>query len=125
MRVFLDVLAAVPDLGAHELAHGAVGDHGVLDGHALQDARLGVHGGARQLLGVHLAQALVALDGIALALLGDLAVGLLVIALIRVQAERLDGIAQNLVLRLAAVGVHVVDLVATLMPKIGGQATYT
>ena len=42
MRVLLDILATVLDLIAHELAHGTVGSHGVLDGHTLQNARLGI-----------------------------------------------------------------------------------
>ena len=63
MRMFFNVLAAIADLGTHQLAHGAVRHHGVLDRHTLQDASLGIHRRRGKLLGVHLAQALVALDG--------------------------------------------------------------
>ena len=95
MCMLLDVLAAIADLGTHQLAHGAVRHHGVLDRHTLQNAGLGVHRRRGKLFGVHLAQALVALDGIALALFGDLAVlGLAVlVVIIGVQAQTLDGIA--------------------------------
>ena len=74
MCMLLDVLAAIADLRTHQLAHGAVRHHGVLDRHALQNAGLRVHRRRGKLLGVHLAQTLVALDGIALALFGNLAV---------------------------------------------------
>ena len=40
----VDVLAAIADLGTHQLTHGAVRHHGVLDRHALQDAGLGIVG---------------------------------------------------------------------------------
>ena len=114
MRMFFNVLAAIADLGTHQLAHGTVRHHGVLNRHALQDAGLGVHRRRGKLLGVHLAQTLVALDGIALALFGDLAVlGLaILVVIVGVQAQALDGVAQDLVFGLAAVGIHVVDLVA-------------
>ena len=119
--MLFNVLAAIADLGTHELAHGAVRHHGVLDRHALQDTSLGVHRRRGKLLGVHLAQALVALNGIALALLGDLAVlGLAVlVVVVGVQAQALNGVAQNLVFGLAAVGIHVMDLVAYLNAKDG------
>ena len=92
MCVLLDVLAAIADLGTHELTHGAVRPHGVLNRHTLQDAGLGVHRRRGKLFGVHLAQALVALNGVALALLGDLAVlGLAVlVVIIGIQAQALD-----------------------------------
>ena len=87
----------------------------------MQDAGLGVHRRRGKLFGVHLAQALVALNGVALALLGDLAVlGLAVlVVIIGIQAQALDGVAQDLVFGLAAVGIHVVDLVAHLDAKDG------
>ena len=121
MCVFFDVLAAIAHFGTHQFAHGAVRHHGVLDRHALQNAGLGVHRRRGKLLGVHLAQALVALDGVALALLGDLAVlGLAVlVVVVGVQSQALDGVAQNLVFGLAAVGIHVVNLVAHLDAKDG------
>ncbi len=120
MCVLFNVLAAIADLGTHELAHGAVRHHGVLDRHALQDTGLGVHRRRGKLLGVHLAT-LVALNGIALALLGDLAVlGLTVlVVVVGVQAQTLNGVAQNLVFGLAAVGIHIMDLVAHLNAKDG------
>ena len=59
--MFFNVLAAIADLGTHQLAHGAVCHHGILDRHALQDAGLGIHRRRGELLGVHLAQTLVAL----------------------------------------------------------------
>src|SRR3989344_1126557 len=49
------------DLGAHKHVEDLVGFHRVLDGHALEDAVGLVHRGLAQLLGVHLAEALVAL----------------------------------------------------------------
>ena len=61
------------------------------------------------------------MDGIALALLGDLAIlGLAVlVVVVGVQAQALNGVAQNLVFGLAAVGIHVMDLVAYLNAKDG------
>ena len=89
MSVALDVLAPVLHLVAHELANRTLCGGGVVDGHALQDAGARVHGGGGQLLGVHLAQALVALDGVRALLLLDLAVGgvldLLVIVVVKAQ----------------------------------------
>src|SRR5690606_35748676 len=60
--VALDELAARLDGVAHEGREDAVGGGGVLDGDLLEDARLGVHRGGPELLRVHLAEALVALD---------------------------------------------------------------
>src|SRR6478609_3573104 len=55
-----------PPAELHDLAHEAreqlLGLGGVLDGHLLEGPRLGVHGGLAELLGVHLAQALEAVE---------------------------------------------------------------
>src|SRR5260221_9514076 len=60
-RVGLDELAARLDLVAHERREDLAGADGVLDLHLEQDALGGIHGGFPELLGVHLAQPLVAL----------------------------------------------------------------
>ena len=57
----LDEFAARLHLVAHELAHGALGFGRVVDVHLQQRARGGFHRGLPQLVGVHLAQALVTL----------------------------------------------------------------
>src|ERR1700710_1674979 len=55
-----------PPAELHDLAHEAreqlLGLGGVLDGHLLERPRLGVHGGLAQLLGVHLTEALEAVE---------------------------------------------------------------
>src|SRR5262245_15269918 len=59
--VLFDELAARLDQLAHEHGEHLVGLHRVLELHLEERARLRIHRGAPQLLGVHLAQALVAL----------------------------------------------------------------
>ena len=59
----LDEPLAWSDVIPHEHVEGLVGHHGVVDSHLQQRAGLGVHSGIPELLGVHLAQTLVALDG--------------------------------------------------------------
>src|SRR3977135_3667983 len=67
--VVLDEGSARLDLVAHEHREGAVGGGGGLERDLRERARGGVHGGVSELLGVHLAEALEALElG---ALLGD------------------------------------------------------
>src|SRR5579884_638213 len=61
--VGLDELAARRHRVAHQHVEDRVGRHGVLDIHLQDRARGGVHSGLPELLGVHLPQALVALDG--------------------------------------------------------------
>ena len=119
MGMLLDILTAIANLGAHELSHGAVGSDGILDSHALQNTGLGVHGGRGKLLGIHLSQTLVALNGVALALLGDLAALCLsfFIAIVGVEAKTADGIGQDLVFGLPAIGIDIVNLVAHLDAK--------
>src|SRR6266508_5445318 len=58
LGVRLDERAASLDVLAHQDAEHAIGRRGVLEGDPLQDARLRVHGGLPQLLGVHLAEPL-------------------------------------------------------------------
>ena len=65
--VLLDELAAGLDQVAHQAREHVRSVVGMVDPHLQQGARLGVEGGLPQLVGVHLAQALVALDGQALA----------------------------------------------------------
>ena len=60
--VFLDELLARLHLLAHKLAHHALGLHGIVDVHLQKRAGCRLHGGLPQLLGVHLAEALVALN---------------------------------------------------------------
>src|SRR3954454_6566334 len=57
-RVVLDERAPVLDDLAHQLREQHLGLRGVLDRHLLERARLRVHRGLAQLLGVHLAEAL-------------------------------------------------------------------
>src|SRR5688572_27759773 len=59
--VALDEVAAVLDVLAHQDREDLVGDGGVLEPDLEQGASLGVHGGLPQLVGVHLAEALVPL----------------------------------------------------------------
>jgi hypothetical protein len=61
LRLPLDEVAPRLHLVAHQHGEHAVGLDGVVDLHAQQAAHGGVHGGFPQLLGVHFAQALVAL----------------------------------------------------------------
>src|ERR1051325_1109130 len=65
-RVLVDELAPGLHFVAHQHAEDLVGGHRVLDAHAQQAAALGVHRRLPELIGVHLAEALVALDGEAL-----------------------------------------------------------
>ena len=72
--LLLDEVVALPprlDVVAHQRGEGLVGLDGVVDAHLEQRALLGVHGGVGQLVGVHLAEALVALDGEALLAEGE------------------------------------------------------
>ena len=62
------------DVLTHEHAEQLVGGRRVVEGDQAQDPVGGIHRGLPQFLGVHLAEALVALDRI---LLGELAAGLL------------------------------------------------
>ena len=59
--VLLDELLARLDLIAHELADRALGLGGIVDAHLQKRTGSRLHGGFPQLLGIHLAQALVAL----------------------------------------------------------------
>ena len=59
--ILLDELAARLNVVTHQHGEDFVGLGGVLDGHLLQQAVFGVHGGFPQLLGVHLAKTFVAL----------------------------------------------------------------
>ena len=45
LGVRLDEVLALLDLGSHEVRYGALGRHGVIDGHLEKDAVLGLHGG--------------------------------------------------------------------------------
>ena len=60
--VFLDEFLAGFHLLAHKLAHHALGLHGVIDVHLQKRAGCRLHGGFPQLLGVHLTEALIALN---------------------------------------------------------------
>src|SRR5437763_7189775 len=64
--VLLDELAARLDLISHERHEDVVGGECVLDLHLQQAARLGIDSGLPELLRVHLAESLVALDRLAL-----------------------------------------------------------
>src|SRR5688572_23030298 len=68
-RVALDEGAPLLDVLAHEDREDLVGLGGVLEADLLHQAGVGVHRGLPQLVGVHLAEALVALDRV---LLGQL-----------------------------------------------------
>src|SRR3954470_935360 len=70
-RVVLDELAAWLDLVTHQGREDLARGNRVLDLHLEQDALLRIHRGLPQLLGVHLAQALVALDRHAALRLGE------------------------------------------------------
>src|SRR4051794_35482745 len=65
--VALDELASRLHRVAHQHREDLVGAGGVVDRHLLERAVLGVHRGLEELVGVHLAQALEALHGHALA----------------------------------------------------------
>src|ERR1700691_4716463 len=56
--VFLDEFAALLDVFAHERRENCFGGDGILQAHLQQRARLGVHGGGPELLGIHFAEAL-------------------------------------------------------------------
>ena len=71
--IALDEGAALLDVVAHEDREGLVRVGGLVEGDLLEDPGRGVHGGLPQLVVVHLAQALVALDT---AVLGQAAAGL-------------------------------------------------
>src|SRR5919108_2462721 len=58
LGVLLDEVASSLHVLPHEGREHEVGGGGVLQGHLLQHAGLGVHGGLPQLLGVHLAEPL-------------------------------------------------------------------
>src|SRR6478736_9189411 len=66
LGVALDERAALLDVLAHEDREHLVRLGRVVEGHLEHQALLGVHRGLPQLLGVHLAQALVALDRVLL-----------------------------------------------------------
>ena len=59
----LDEALARGDTRAHQHVEGPVGLDGILDGHLQDRPRLRIHGRLPELLRVHLAQALVALQG--------------------------------------------------------------
>src|SRR6516165_9747526 len=59
-----DEVTARRDIGAHEQAEHSRGGRRVLDPDPAQRAVPGIHGGVGQLAGVHLAESLVALDGV-------------------------------------------------------------
>ena len=60
--MFLDELLARLDRVSHQIAHRTLGLGGIVDAHLEQRARCGFHRGLPQLVGIHLTQALVALD---------------------------------------------------------------
>src|SRR5690349_24602616 len=60
-RAAHDEVAARGYVGAHEQVEYGTGRCSVLDPHPAQHAVAGIHGGLRELAGVHLAQALVPL----------------------------------------------------------------
>src|SRR5450759_1329848 len=62
LRVLLDERASRLDLVAHEHREDLVGRLDVFHGYDLERARHGVHGGVPQLVGVHLAEPLEALQ---------------------------------------------------------------
>src|SRR5580698_6267294 len=68
--VVLDELAAGRDIVPHQQGEEGVGLGGVVDRDLEEAALLGVHGGLEELLRVHFPEALVALDGEALAAVG-------------------------------------------------------
>src|SRR6186713_2418901 len=70
-RVLLDELAARFDLVTHQRGEDFIRRQDVLDAHLHEPARRRVDGGIPELLGVHLAEALVTLDRLALARLVD------------------------------------------------------
>src|SRR5699024_5737640 len=72
LGVLLDEAAAGLDVVAHQHGEDGVGVGGLVDRDLLQGAGGRVHGGGLQLLPVHLAQTLVALDAV---VLGDTAAG--------------------------------------------------
>src|SRR6185503_2648150 len=91
--VVLDVLAARLDLVAHQRGEHQVGLGVVLGAHLQQRPHLGIHGGGPELLGIHLAEALVAVDGDALLAGGDEEFDQFI--------ERMDGDVSLLLRRLA------------------------
>ena len=92
LRVIDDVLPAGVHLIAHEDGDDLVLPGGVLQCDAHQAAVLRVHGGFPQLLGVHFAQALIALDGVVLFALGQPAQGFVVVGVFLDTAGALDQI---------------------------------
>ncbi|AAF10482.1 conserved hypothetical protein [Deinococcus radiodurans R1 = ATCC 13939 = DSM 20539] len=65
--VLADKVLARRDFRTHQRVENLVGDDEVVDAHTLEHARFGVHGGFPQLLGVHFAEALEALNLVLLA----------------------------------------------------------
>src|SRR5215831_14855882 len=95
LRVVLDEHAPGLDVVAHQRLKDLIGQHGFLDGHLEQRARFRIHRRVEELVGVHLAQALVPLDGVALRFtvavreaLDDVFALLLVVGIIRFLALR-------------------------------------
>ena len=80
-RVALDELAARLDLIAHQRREDLVGGDRVFDAHLHEPTRLGIHGRVPELLGVHLAEAFVALDRL---------------PLLRLRHQPLDGFGERL-----------------------------
>src|SRR5882724_4732728 len=73
-RVLFDEFPPALDVFAHQCREYLFAFDGVFQAHFEQRALLGVHGGLGELLGIHLAQAFVALDGrVLLALVLDIA----------------------------------------------------
>ena len=66
LRVALDERAALLDVFTHQDREHLVRARGVVEGDLQQDAVVGIHGGVPQLIWVHLAEALVALDRVLL-----------------------------------------------------------